>query len=75
MLVKVQIMGQNTGNWKYDIKAYDVFINPEYIRYISPCPNKDYEVFFVYLVGTEDRYPLVIDKVSFDNICNQQGGV
>jgi hypothetical protein len=68
MLVEVQVIRQNTGNWKYDIKADKELINPAYIVRIKPCPNKEENVFFVHLFGTEERYPLVIDKTSYDNL-------
>lgn len=44
MLIEVQIMARNTGNWKYDIKGKVEIINTDYIKRITP-----YEMMGVFL--------------------------
>jgi hypothetical protein len=66
MLIEVQTMRQNTGNWEYNIKADKELINTDHVVRIRPSTEKG--VFFVHLVGMEERYPVIIDKPSFDKI-------
>lgn len=61
-LIKVQIMGENSANWKYTIKERIEYINKEIIKRIVPCSD----IYKVYIASGEKDIMLAIDKESFD---------
>ena len=64
MLIEVQVMNQNPGNWEYTIKGDIIDINPDHIWMIKPFKG----LFAVYEFNGNPQYPLYIDTKSRERI-------
>ena len=60
MIVQVQTLNQNTGNWEYSVKGCVEFINVSFIKRITPVKT----AYLVYMEG----HTITIDRESLDKI-------
>jgi hypothetical protein len=63
-LIKVQTIRQNSGNWKYDIKSNNEYINTDKIIKAVPFEN----VFHLYLNNEDSKSVTTIDQKSLDDL-------
>jgi hypothetical protein len=64
-LIKIQTVKQNSGNWKYNLKGEEVYINPNYIKKVMVISEG---VFGIFIEGDDRNYPITIDQKQLDEV-------
>lgn len=66
-LVEVQVLRQNTGNWKFDIEGPKCLINVEQIKTVRPEYGTT-DVFSILMVGDTHQDLIRIDTASYEKL-------